>query len=224
MTTEQADYALEREIRGIVGSIRFHPPRTFDDLKLAERFMQARDDHDIATAMSLLAKDGATARMQNGYRTDPHMPVDRMGREELALALEAERLYGVRYESRWCRWDPDPVIREAPIVCGYRMDNTLRQILEYPPVTSSVSIGVRDGRITHLGFPWLNVSYPRATPPELAEFVAWLGAEHPEAGQVYEEAGELFRTGGQELVHILTRRSVDLLATYLEEYERALSS
>jgi len=224
VTTEQANYALEREIRRIVGSIRFHPPRAFADLKVAERFMRARDDHDIATAMSLLAKDGATARMQHGYRTDPRMPVVRMDREELTLALEAERLYGVRYASRECRWEPDAVVREAPIVCGYRMDNTLRQILEYPPVTSSVSIGVREGRVTHLGFPWLNVSYPGATPPELAEFVAWLGTEHPEAGQVYEEAGELFRTGGQELVHILTGRSVDLLATYLEEYERALSS
>lgn len=62
------------------------------------------------------------------------------------------------------------------------------------------------------------MSYPSAEPPEFAEFVAWLGAEHPEAGQVYED-GEVFRTGGQELIHILTPKTVGLLATYLDEYE-----
>ncbi|HET9311236.1 MAG TPA: hypothetical protein VFP41_08450 [Actinomycetota bacterium] len=223
VTTEQADRALRREIGQIVGSIRFIPPRVLADVKIAERFMRARNDNDVTTALSLLAKDGATARMQNGYRTDRNMPVLRLDREELALALKVEQLYGVRYIASGCRWDSDPVIRDAPIVCTYRVDNTLRQILGYPPVESSVSIGVGQDRITHLSFPWLNVSYPSAEPPEFAEFVAWIGAEHPEAGQAYDD-GELFKTGGQELVHILNRRSIDLLATYLEEYERSMIS
>lgn len=33
--------------------------------------------------------------------------------------------------------------------------------------------------------------------------------------------GTLFRTLGQELTLILTRKSVDLLARYLDEYERS---
>ena len=218
VTTEQADRALRREFRQIVGSIRFIPPGVLSDVKLAERFLRARNDHDVTTALSLLSKGGATARMQNGYRTDRNMPVVRLDREELALALEVEQLYGVRYDSFGCRWDFDPVIRDAPIVCTYRMYNTLRQILGYPPVESSVSLGVGQDRIANLSFPWLNVSYPSAEPPEFAEFAAWLGNEHPEAGRVYED-GEVFRTGGQELVHILTPNSVELLATYLEEYE-----
>ncbi|HET6713975.1 MAG TPA: hypothetical protein VFI59_09730 [Actinomycetota bacterium] len=223
VTTEQADRALRRESRQIVGSIRFIPPHVLADVKIAERFMQARNDNDVATAMSLLSKDGATAWMQNGYRTERNMPFVRLDREELALALEVERLYEVRYTASGCRWDSDPVIRGAPIVCTYRMDNTLRRILGYPPVESSISIGVGQDRITHLSFPWLNVSYPSADPPEFAEFVAWIGAEHPEAGQVNDD-GELFKTGGQELVHTLSRTSIDLLATYLGEYERSMTS
>jgi hypothetical protein len=219
-TKETAGAQLDREIRQIVRSIRFDEP-TLADLRIAERFMQARSEHDAGTALSLLAEDGATARMQADYLTERHMPSVRMDRNQLALALEAERLYGVVYDSTECRWDPDPVIRAAPIVCTYRMDNRLRQILGYEPVTSSASIGIRDERVTHLSFPWLNVGYPSATPPELAEFVAWIGAEHPEAGRVYDD-GVLFRTMGQELVLILTRKSVDLLATYLEEYERSV--
>lgn len=65
--------------------------------------MQARNDNDVATAMSLLSKDGATARMQNGYRTERNMPFVRLDREELALALEVERLYEVRYTAFGCR-------------------------------------------------------------------------------------------------------------------------
>ena len=34
--------------------------------------------------------------------------------------------------------------------------------------------------------------------------------------------GELFRTEGQKLIHILTPDSIDLLAGYLEEYERSV--
>ena len=174
--------------------------------------------------MSLLAKDGAAARMQYKYRTSKtlNMPVVRLDRAELALALEAERLYGVRYRSPECRRDPEPVDAQGSIVCSYRMDNSLRHLLGYPPVTSSSSIGVRGHRIIYLSFPWLNVSYPVAAPVEFARFVRWLDAEHPEAGQPYED-GELFTTMGQELTHILTRRSINLLAAYLEEYERSFA-
>jgi hypothetical protein len=137
--------------------------------------------------------------------------------------VEAERLYGVRYESFECRWDPDPgSVREAQIICSYLMDNRLRQIAGYPPVESSFVIRVRNDRITYLSFPWLNVSFPSDVPAEGGRFVRWLEAEHPEAGGPFDR-GELLRTLGQELILILTRESLDLLAGYLEEYERSVN-
>jgi hypothetical protein len=163
--------------------------------------------------MSLLADDGATAKLMYDNAMDPNLWTVQLDRDELALALEAERLYGVRYESFECRQrDPDRVgVGEAQIVCSYLMDNRLRQIHGFPPVESSFRIGVRDDRIHYLSFPWLNVGFPSGTPAEGGRFVRWLEAEHPEAGGPFDR-GELFRTEGQEVVHIFTRESLDLLA------------
>lgn len=157
-------------------------------------------------------------------RMSPNMFAVRLDRDELALALEAERLYGVRYESFACRRDPDPVgVGEAQIICSYLMDNKLRQIDGLPPVESSFAIRVRDGRITYLSFPWLSFSFPGDAPAEGWRFVRWLEAEHPEAGGPMDR-GALFRTAGQELILILTLESLDLLAGYLEEYERSVNA
>ncbi|MGH2630718.1 MAG: hypothetical protein ACRDHI_09195 [Actinomycetota bacterium] len=221
VTTEQADSDLEREIRRIVGSIRFVPTRVLEDVKIAERFMKARNHYDIETAMSLLAKNGATAMLMNDNAMLRHMPSVRLDPDELALALEAERLYGVRYEQFECR--PQPVgWSRARITCSYRMDSRLRQIAGLPPVESSFGIGIRDDRITNLSFPWLNYGFPSNVPAEGWRFVRWLEAEHPEAGAPMER-GTLFQTMGQELVLILTRDSIDLLEGYLDEYERSVS-
>ena len=210
VTTEHADRTLRRESRRIVGSIRFIPPHMLADVKIAERFMQARNDTDVATAMGLLSKDGATVRMQNGYRTERNMPFVRLDREELALRSRSSN--STRFDISPPDVDGTPIRSSVALrSCAlYRMDNTLRRILGHPPVESSISIGVGQNRITHLSFPWLNVSYPSAEPPEFAEFVAWIGAEHPEAGQVYDD-GELFQDRGQEPVQALSRTSIDLL-------------
>ena len=221
VTTEQSDSELERQIRAIIGSIRFLEPRVLERVEIAERFMEARNGYDIETAMSLLAEPGATALLMSENAMLRHMPTVRLNRHELMLALEAEQLYGVRYQHFRCR--PDPVgWSHTQVTCSYQMDSRLRQLAGLPAVESSFGIGIGERGITNLSFPWLSVGYPGGEPKELADFVAWMGAEHPEAGQVYED-GELFTTMGQELVHILTRRSVDLLATYLGEYERSLT-
>jgi hypothetical protein len=191
-------------------------------VETAESFMEARNAYDAERAMSLLADDGATAKLMNNNAMYPNMPTVQLDRDELALALEAERLYEVRYESFECRQrDPDRVgVGEAQINCSYLMDNKLRQIDGLPPVKSSFSLRVREGRIDRLSFPWLNVGFPSEQPTEGGRFVRWLEAEHPEAGGPFDR-GELFRTMGQELVLILTGESIDLLAGYLEEYEHS---
>jgi hypothetical protein len=190
-------------------------------VEIAESFMEARNAYDAEKAMSLLA-DGATALLMHDNAMEPDMPTARLDREELALALEAERLYGVRYEPFECQ--PDPVSwADTQIRCFYRMDNKLRQIDGFPPVKSSFGIGVRNDRITNLSFPWLNVGFPAGKPAEGANFVEWVEATHPEVGGIQGgfHDGELFRIMGQEVVLILTPDSIDLLAGYLEEYERS---
>lgn len=188
---------------------------------IAERFMAARNAYDGEKAMSLLAERGVAARLLWGNGLYPYMPTVRMNRRQAALALEAERIYGVRYADVRCRqhpvWGSEG---RAQILCSYRMDSRLRQISGLAPARGSFGIGVHNGRIDYTSFPWLNVGFPSRVPEEGAAFAKWLEAEHPEAGGPMRR-GTLFRTLGQELTLILTRKSVDLLARYLDEYERA---
>ena len=193
--------------------------KTAKKVEIAESFMEARNAYDAEKAMSLLADDGARVLLMDNNWMERHMPALRLDREALALALEAERLYGVRYESFECR--PDPVRwAKTQIMCSYQLDNKLRQINGSSPVERSFGIGIRDDRITNLSFPWLNVGYPGQVPGEGAQFVKWVETEHPEAGGPFDR-GKLFRTLGQEVTLILTPESLDLLAGYLEEYEHS---
>jgi hypothetical protein len=203
------------------GTIRAHIPKNKDKVEIAERFMEARNAYDAEKAMSLLADDGATALLMDNNRMFRGMPTLRLDREELALALEAERLLEVRYESFECQ--PDPVRwAKTQIMCSYLMDDKLMQIDGSSPVERSFGIGVRNGRVTNLSFPFLNVGFPAEVPADRARFVNWVDAEHPQAGGPFDR-GKLFRTLGQEVTLKLTRESIDLLARYLEEYERSVS-
>jgi hypothetical protein len=191
------------------------------DVRIAERFMEARDAHDSARAMSLVADDGISARLLWDNAPYPNMPAVRMTRRRAALALEAERIYGVRYRSVRCRLHPVRGFQgRARIICSYRMNSRLRRISGLPPDRGSFGIGVRNGKVTYTSFPWLNVSFPSWVPVEGAAFTQWLEERHPEAGEPLYR-GSLFRTIGQELVLILRPRPLDLLARYLDEYEHA---
>jgi hypothetical protein len=224
-TTEQADSGLEKEIQQTIRSIRFEGA-TPEMLKIAERFMRARNAYDAEKIMSLVADDGVTAQLMSNNAMDPNMGGVRLNRDQLALALEAERLYGARYESFKCRRDPVPVwAGVAQVSCSYLMDNELRQIAGYGPArSSSFGIRIRNGRVDLLSFPWLNIGFSPGgyRPREGARFIEWLEAEHPEAGGP-DVRGELFRTQGQELIHVLTPRSLRLLARYLDEYDRSVT-
>lgn len=225
-TTDRSTPELAREMRQIVGSTRFELARATMDptARIVERFMRARNAYDAERALSLLDRDGVTARLMFDNRIASNMPAVRLKRDELVLALEAEELYGVRYGPLDCRPGPDPAgPNSAYVVCSCLMDNTLRRIQGLPRVETTFGIGIRDGRIDSLSFPWLNVSFNPGGfyPAEFEGFVQWLEVEHPDAAGSFDR-GELFRSGGQELTLNLTRKSLDLLKRYLEEYGRSV--
>ncbi len=104
------------------------------------------------------------------------------------------------------------------------MTRRLRRIAGLPPVEAASSLSIEDGRVRQLAFPWLNIGFNPGgyNPMEAEPFVQWLEHAHPEAlggGQLVGLDGPLFHTQGQELVLVLTRESLDLLAGYLDEYE-----
>ena len=145
-------------------------------------FTGVTNAHDAETAKSLLAPDGAKAMLMHDNVLDRNMFAERLDRDELALALEAERLYGVRYRSVECQPDPG-VLRwsDAQIYCSFLMDDRLRQIEGLPPRETYLGIGIQDGRVTVLSFPWTNISWDHGGyyPAEFEAFVPGLDRGHP---------------------------------------------
>jgi hypothetical protein len=203
----------EQRTRGYVQS------QMSDDLALAVSFMEARNAYDVQKAMSLIANDGASVLLTHDNDMIPDMPFNRLDRDELALAFEAERIYGVRYGSFECR--PETIAwANTQITCSYLLDSRLRQIAGISPQGHSFGIGIRDGHITNFSFPWLNVGFPSNVPADGARFTQWLVGVHPDVGAPMDD-GTMFYTQGQELTLRLTPRSIDLLRQYLGEYEGA---
>ena len=204
---------------------------TPESVAIAESFMTARNAYDTETAMSLLADGPVTAQLMHDNRMDPFMFSVQLNRDELALAFEAERLFGVRYSSFECRRGDFRLEGEgnsANVICTYSMDSKMRQLAGSPPLVSAFGIGVHGGRIDVLTFPWLNISWNPSGyyPPEFEKFVQWLDAAHPEAIDAGDPMApqRLFRVAGQEWILKLDRASLDLLASYLDEYERSVSA
>jgi hypothetical protein len=206
------------------------PAETAEVVAIAEDFMEARNDHDIEAALSMVADDGVEAQLcdqsvvpryacTNDVATELVMGHVRLDHDAMALAFEAERIYGVRYRSYACEKDSG-----SYVTCTYRMDSRLRRIVGLPPVEASSSFSIEDGRVRRLAFPWLNIGFNPGgyNPMEAEPFLQWLEHAHPEAldgGQLVTLDGPLFRTQGQELVLVLNRESLDLLAGHLDEYE-----
>jgi hypothetical protein len=200
---------------------------TPDALAIAKRFMTARNSYDTQTAMSLVVDGPVTAQLMHDNRMNSDMFSVQLNRDELALAFEAERLFGVRYESFECRRGDFRLGGDgssANVICTYSMDSRMRQLAGSPPLKSAFGIGVHGSRIDVVTFPWLNISWNPSGyyPPEFRQFVLWLDAAHPEASDAEDPMApqRLFRTAGQEWILKLDRGSINLLADYLEEYER----
>ena len=229
-TTPQASSGLDKETQQIVASIRFGAKvKTDEMLEIAERFMDARNAYDAETAMSMLADGEVTAQLQSDNWMSSGMFGVQLSHDELALAFEAERLYGVRYESFGCRREDFRLEGNggsANVVCKYSMDSRMRQLAGWPPVDSAFGLGIHGGKIDVLSFPWLNISWgpDGYHPAEFQRFVLWLDAAHPEAINAAHPgtAQRLFRVAGQEWILKLDRESLDLLAGYLDEYERSV--
>ena len=212
-------------------SLEYVAVATPSAVKVAQRFMENRNVHDSGSVMSLLAGGGkAWVYLSYDNAMDPDMGGSRLSRDELALALEAEQIYGVRYRNVECQprrsgrsegeaWVPD----SANVLCTYSMDSTLRQLAGLNPTQSTAALGVRRGHVHLLNFPFLNISFPSNVPVEGWRFARWLDREHPEAGAPMVD-GELFHTFGQELTLKLTPKAIDLLASYFDEYQRSVKT
>jgi hypothetical protein len=202
----------EQRTRGYVQS------QMSDEMALAVSFMEARNAYDVNRAMSLIGAEGASVLLMHDNDMLPDMPVNRLDRTQLALAFEAERIYGVRYGSFDCR--PETIAwANTQITCSYLLDSKLRRIAGISPQEHSFGIGIRDGHITNFSFPWLNVGFPSNVPAEGWRFTQWLEREHFEVGSPMTD-GTMFYTQGQELTLRLTPRSIGLLRQYLAAYER----
>jgi D-alanyl-D-alanine carboxypeptidase len=197
-----------------------------DPVEIVRRLMTARNAGDAETAMSLLDDTVRVPLMANNDMATNLWSVPLSG-DEVGLALEAEQLYGVRYDPFSC--EGSTVVGQ--VTCTYTMVSRLRLLEGLPPIESSFQLNVDDGVVTAVSLPWLSIGFDPGGywPKEFENFVRWLELEHPEAYPPYTwpapvadlpDPGQLFYWEGQELIHILTRDTLDLLAGYLDDYEQ----
>lgn len=172
-------------------------------VEIAESLMGARNAYDVETTMSLLADEVATVQ-----RT--------LRRDELALAFQAEEVYGVRYEPFDCHHDSDLAWAggDSSVTCTNLMDHKLSRIEGYPPVESSFRFRIREGRMALVSFPLLDLSwwgdYFPAYPAEFDNFLKWLDAEHPSAMEGFGAESESVQA---VFVRTRDRPRLDLILT-----------
>jgi hypothetical protein len=176
---------------------------------MAERFMEARDAHDLEEVTGLLAY--------------PDVP------DRYRLGFQMEQILGYRFDAIECVNDSEASPNnEFLVVCTYHLDSTLRQIEGLPPVEKSARVRVLEtgihpvihGELPWLGWDW-NGSQGFMTPDEeQREFVGfrqWLAAEHPSSSLFTGALGNPSETA----MLILTPDNLRLLEVYLDEYERS---
>ena len=218
-------------------------------VEIAETFMRARNAYDSEKAMSLLADDGVTAVPVLDNKPDLYMNLDpvQLRDDELALAFEAERLYGVEYEDVECRVDPGPVAsgisgRHLHLLDGLKAAST-----------GQISAGRVGLRARGPGRADRSAELPRAdnqlyrrgvSPRRVRGFRSLARGPHPEAGRScrcrhlpqeillgsWKLLGSTparrprtnFPNGRPGLDPQVTRESLDPLKRYLEDYERSV--
>jgi hypothetical protein len=182
---------------------------------MAERFMEARDAHDLEEVIGLLAY--------------PEAP------DQYTLPFQSEQILGYRFDAIECVEDPEVIpTDEFVVVCTYVMDSRLREIAGLPPIKKSVRLRVLEAGIHPViqgAFPWLRwdwtgqewagggqVVYNGQVWGERLEFAGfndWLAAEHPSTSLFSNALG----TAGQQSL-VLTPDNLRLLEAFLDEYER----
>lgn len=165
---------------------------------IATRYMEARNSLDFASANELLADDASLHE------------VPRMDRAELELGFEALRVYGWNLSPFQCENTPGTTL----VTCDYLLDTRLSQIAGFPQVAGRIQFLVEEGRITSLVHDFnFNDYAPNVHEP----YIDWLDQEHP--GIV----DQLFVVIEGVLTPILSKESLALADSYLDEYDRFLN-
>lgn len=137
--------------------------RAASPLDVVREWVAARNDHDIETAMSMLADEGEIL----GFGI--HLPEHR---ERLRSALEAQMRAGWRIDEDECTVDAETV------TCRYRQDDEILRRWGLA-LTGEHRYVVREGTIGQVRRIHDTASQ-REVYAEAEEFRAWIRAEHPE--------------------------------------------
>ena len=112
----------------------------------------------------------------------------------------------------------------ANVICSYSMDSRLRQLAGIPPLVSAFGLGIHGGKIDVLTFPWLNIGWnPGGYYPPSSMCSSRGSTPNIRKRDAERRARRLFRTVAQEWILKLTPESLDLLAGYLDAYERSVN-
>jgi hypothetical protein len=171
-------------------------------MRLAEAYIDALNAYDAAAVRVLLAPDAVVR--------DPQWE----GLEELDLGVEANRVWGLRFEPFECR--PNPLHPEpGKVLCTYTLQTALHRIEGARLLQSTFDIHVSDGLIVRA----YNMFYLPDMRPAFEPFHDWtLSVDRRAQSRIfYNRPGSLYWTP------ILTEEALAEAASLLAAYEEWLS-
>lgn len=203
--------ALE-PIASAAAGVQVVSPEETQAQRIAEAYIQARDQFDVAAAIALLDPDAividtpfVTASGQAAL-FDFFKAVDWRWK---VTSCDGGRLDG----------SSGRVSNEAPtpteIVCGYYSENAWSRAIAAGPITGQFRFAIRDGVITELYHDYDVVTWERDV---ISVFRAWVAAELPEIDASLWEIESFRRSGDADLdlprrlVPALTPRAIGAFA------------
>ncbi len=107
-------------------------------VEIADAYIEARNAHDSDRARELVAEGFVT--------TEPPAGFNRF--EQIELAFQTHRAYGIQYTEGECSADANVVPTRDVVRCEYQFSSELHRIAELPPQPVSFTFVIEDGRIT----------------------------------------------------------------------------
>lgn len=122
-------------------------------IEIANSSIKARNTYDAEALMAMVADEGVSVVLMFDNNMSTAMPSEFLSRRQMGFALEAEEIYGVKYNQAHCGHPKGPPSTATVIEvrCVYKLDSKMRRVAHLSPLRSSFDMMIEDEKIVPSG-------------------------------------------------------------------------